>query len=111
MVEKLLRHILNNLLSNTIKYSPQGSTIDFSLVYQQGYAVFQIEDRGIGIPLADQDKLFNSFHRASNVVTISGTSLGLAIVKKFVDLHGGNIEVNSTVGIGTTFTVSLPLHN
>ncbi len=111
MDEKLLRHIFSNLLSNAIKYSPQGSTIDFSFVCQQGCAVFQIEDRGIGIPLADQDKLFDSFHRASNVGTISGTGLGLAIVKKSVDLHGGKIEVNSEVGVGTTITVTLPLNN
>jgi len=109
MDEKLLRHIFSNLLSNAIKYSPQGSTVDFSFVCQQGCAVFQIKDRGIGIPLADQDKLFDSFHRASNVGTISGTGLGLAIVKKSVDLHGGKIKVSSEVGIGTTFTVSLPL--
>lgn len=110
MDEKLLRHIFSNLLSNAIKYSPQGSTISFSLDCQQGSAVFQIQDRGIGIPIADQDKLFDSFHRASNVGTISGTGLGLAIVKKAVDLHGGNITVNSEVGVGTTITVSLPLN-
>ncbi len=111
MDEKLLRHIFSNLLSNAIKYSPQGSTVDFCFACQQEYAVFQIEDRGIGIPLADQDKLFDSFHRASNVGTISGTGLGLAIVKKSVDLHDGKIEVNSEVGVGTTITVTLPLNN
>lgn len=111
MDEKLLRHIFSNLLSNAIKYSPQGSTIDFSLVFQQEYAVFQVTDRGIGIPIADQDKLFDSFHRASNVGTISGTGLGLAIVKKSVDLHGGNITVKSDVGVGTTITVNLPVNN
>ncbi len=111
MDEKLLRHIFSNLLSNAIKYSPEGSTIDFSFVCQQECAVFQIADRGIGIPIADQDKLFDSFHRASNVGTISGTGLGLAIVKKSVDLHGGKLEVNSEVGVGTTITVTLPLNN
>lgn len=108
--EKLLRQILNNLLSNAIKYSPQGSTVHFELVCQQGEAVFRIQDHGIGIPIADQAQLFNSFHRASNVGTISGTGLGLAIVKKSVDLHGGNIKVSSEVGVGTTFTVTLPLN-
>jgi PAS domain S-box-containing protein len=111
MDEKLLRHIFNNLLSNAIKYSPEGSAIDFSLAYQQGCAVFRVQDRGIGIPIADQDKLFDSFYRASNVGTISGTGLGLAIVKKSVDLHGGKIEVNSEVGVGTIITVTLPLNN
>lgn len=108
--EKLLRQILNNLLSNAIKYSPQGSTVHFELVCKQGEAVFRIQDHGIGIPLADQSQLFNSFHRASNVGTIPGTGLGLAIVKKSVDLHGGNIKVSSEVGVGTIFTVTLPLN-
>lgn len=109
--EKLLRQILNNLLSNAIKYSPSGSTVHFDLVYQQGEAIFRIQDQGIGIPIADQAQLFNSFHRASNVGTISGTGLGLAIVKKSVDLHGGKVIVESEVGIGTTFTVTLPCNS
>ncbi len=108
--DKLLRHILSNLLSNAIKYSPQGNNVDFELIYKREEAIFHITDRGIGIPVADRDQLFNSFHRASNVGTISGTGLGLAIVKRSVDLHGGNITVNSEVGVRTTFTVSLPLH-
>jgi PAS domain S-box-containing protein len=108
--EKLLRHILSNLLSNAIKYSPQGGSVNFELIYQQGEAIFHITDQGIGIPVVDRDQLFNSFHRASNVGTISGTGLGLAIVKRSTDLHGGKIAVNSEVGVGTTFTVSLPLH-
>jgi signal transduction histidine kinase len=109
MDEKLLRHILSNLLSNAIKYSTQGSTVSFELVCEQGDAVFRIQDQGIGIPVADQAQLFNSFHRASNVGTISGTGLGLAIVKKSVDFHGGNITFESEVGEGTAFIVTLPL--
>jgi signal transduction histidine kinase len=109
MDEKLLRHILSNLLSNAIKYSPQCGTVHFDLVCEQGKAVFRIKDDGIGIPVTEQAQLFNSFHRASNVGTISGTGLGLAIVKKSVDLHGGNIKVDSEVGFGTTFTATLPL--
>lgn len=108
MDEKLLRHILSNLLSNAIKYSPKASTVHFDLVCEQEKAVFCIQDQGIGIPVADQAQLFKSFHRASNVGTISGTGLGLAIVKKSVDLHGGNITVDSKVGVGTTFSVMLP---
>jgi signal transduction histidine kinase len=111
MDEKLLRHILSNLLSNAIKYSPQGGTVHFELICEQDKAVFQIRDEGIGIPVADQEQLFISFHRASNVGTISGTGLGLAIVKKSVDLHGGKIAVMSEVNAGTTFTVTIPLNN
>ena len=81
----------------------------FDLVCEQKKAVFRIQDQGIGIPIADQAQLFNSFHRASNVGTISGTGLGLAIVKKSVDLHEGDITINSEVGVGTTFSVMLPL--
>ncbi len=110
MDEKLLRHVLSNLISNAIKYSPQASSVDFHLVCEQEEAIFQIQDYGIGIPITDQAQLFDSFHRASNVGTISGTGLGLAIVKKSVDLHGGKIVFASGVGVGTTFTVTLPLN-
>lgn len=120
MDEKLLRHILNNLLSNAIKYSPQGGKIRFELSAQEieqpsgtveKFAVFEIEDQGIGIPQAEQKNLFTTFHRASNVGTISGTGLGLAIVKKSVELHGGTITFSSEENAGTIFTVTLPVNN
>ncbi|MUL38593.1 PAS domain S-box protein [Gloeocapsopsis dulcis] len=111
MDEKLLRHILGNLLSNAIKYSPAGGTILLELIYQQEAVIFHVRDEGIGIPEADQAKLFDLFHRASNVGTISGTGLGLAIVKKAVDFHGGKITIASKIGIGTTFTVKFPLND
>ena len=110
MDEKLLRQILSNLLSNAIKYSPIGSTIHFDLAYQNEAAVFQIRDEGIGIPAEDQEKLFELFHRAKNVGNIPGTGLGLAIVKKYLDLQGGKISVDSDIGIGTQFTVTIPLN-
>ncbi|NJQ98097.1 MAG: HAMP domain-containing histidine kinase [Hydrococcus sp. CSU_1_8] len=81
MDEKLLRHILGNLLSNAVKYSPADSTVRFSLTYEADKAIFQIQDSGIGIPLEDQQQLFEPFHRASNTGKIAGTGLGLAIVK------------------------------
>jgi signal transduction histidine kinase len=109
MDEKLLGHILTNLLSNAMKYSPKGGTIRFDLISTSDSAVFRIQDTGIGIPVQDLDKLFESFRRASNVGTIPGTGLGLAIVKKCVDLHRGKIAVESELGVGTTFTVTLPL--
>ncbi len=109
--EKLLRQIVSNLLSNAIKYSPAHSQLDFVLNCHNGEVIFQIKDQGIGIPPADQLHLFESFHRASNVGNISGTGLGLAIVKKCVDLHRGKIVVNSEVGVGTKFTVTLPFYN
>jgi signal transduction histidine kinase len=136
--EKYLRHIFDNLLSNAIKYSPNGGTVRFNLTcfsdsVKRSYseerasallrlrkhgakqqsadrAVFQVQDEGIGIPAEDVPHLFESFHRARNVGMIQGTGLGLAIVKQCVDLHGGEILVESEVGSGTTFTVTLPLN-
>ncbi len=107
--EKLLRQFLSNLLSNAIKYSPEGGNVQFDLICRDDTALFRIQDRGIGIPLEDQAQLFEPFHRSRNVGTISGTGLGLAIVKKCVEHHGGQIAVESEVGVGTTFTIRLPL--
>lgn len=109
--EKLLRHILTNLLTNAIKYSPQGGIVRFDLFCVQGEAIFRIQDQGIGIPEIDQENLFNSFHRCSNVGKIPGNGLGLAIVKQYVELHGGEITFASKVGVGTTFIISVPFHN
>lgn len=106
--EKLVRYILTNLLGNALKYSPQGSAIQLDLTCHPDQVVFRIQDQGIGIPLKDMPRLFESFHRASNVATTQGTGLGLAIVKQCVDLHGGHISVDSYVGKGSTFTVRLP---
>ena len=75
---------------------------------QEQQIVLQIRDQGIGIPAADQKKLFESFHRASNVGNISGTGLGLAIVKRAVEAHQGSITIASEVGMGTTVSVLLP---
>ncbi|MBF2008750.1 ATP-binding protein [Chlorogloeopsis fritschii PCC 9212] len=107
--EHLLRHILGNLLTNAIKYSPADSKVYFELMGQEKTVIFRIKDQGIGIPQNEQQHLFQPFHRASNVGTISGTGLGLAIVKKCVEAHGGEISVESEVGMGTTFTVTLPM--
>ena len=109
--EKLLRHVLTNLLTNAIKYSPKGSPIDLELISNEEEVIFQIKDKGIGITPEDQQHLFESFYRASNVGNIPGTGLGLAIAKQCVDLHNGKIAVKSEVGVGTTFTVTLPIGN
>lgn len=105
--EPLLRHILNNLLSNAIKYSPEGSPVDVRVADRGSNVVIDVSDQGIGIPQKDQAQLFESFHRASNVGDRPGTGLGLAIVKTAAELHGGKIEVDSTPGKGTRFTVTL----
>jgi signal transduction histidine kinase len=110
MDAKLLRQILTNLLSNAMKYSPQDRPIYFNLKCQNQLAIFEIRDQGIGIPVADQQHVFEAFHRGKNVGAISGTGLGLAIVKRSVDLHHGNITFCSDTSTGTTFKVTLPLN-
>ncbi|MGD1910706.1 MAG: ATP-binding protein [Rivularia sp. (in: cyanobacteria)] len=107
--EKLLHHILTNLLGNAVKYSLSNSTVIFDLIYQHKTVILRIKDSGIGIPIQEQKQLFEPFHRASNVGNISGTGLGLAIVKKCVEVHGGEISLQSQEGVGSTFTVTLPL--
>ena len=110
MDEKLLHHILTNLLSNALKYSPDGKDVEFELTCQNQQATFKIKDYGIGIPCEANQKLFESFQRAKNVGNIQGTGLGLFITKKMVDLHQGNINFISELGTGTTFTVNIPLN-
>nr|WP_228049957.1 HAMP domain-containing sensor histidine kinase [Tychonema sp. LEGE 06208] len=107
--ESLLRCILSNLLSNAIKYSPPNTQVVFELKVTEVEVIFSVQDAGIGIPLADQERLFDSFYRATNVGIIPGTGLGLSIVKKCVDLHGGEIVLSSEEGVGSTFTVRLPI--
>jgi PAS domain S-box-containing protein len=107
--EKLVRYALINLLCNALKYSPSESNVQFDLICHPQSVVFRIQDQGIGIPAEDIPRLFESFYRASNVGATQGTGLGLAIVKQCVDLHSGQITVDSVVGEGTTFTVTLPL--
>lgn len=104
----LLQPVLMNLLSNAIKYSPPGSTVEFELECQVDHVMYQIKDTGIGIPVADQARLFEPFHRGKNVGKIQGTGLGLATVKNLLDLQHGQIKVVSEVGVGTTVTVTLP---
>lgn len=106
---RLMRQIAANLISNAIKYSPQFSEVQVSLVHQPPQVCLTVRDSGIGIPEADQQRLFNAFQRASNVGDIRGTGLGLAIVKQAVDLHAGSIHLQSTVGVGTTVQVVIPM--
>lgn len=107
--ESILRHILTNLLTNAIKYSPEGRSVEITGERVGGDVVFQVIDHGIGIPPADQQRLFEAFHRGNNVGEIPGTGLGLVIVKRCVDLHDGVIEVDSELNRGTTFTVRVPV--
>ena len=106
--EKLLQLILKNLLSNAMKYSPKTSPVQLELNCELNQIVLRVSDRGIGIPADEKSLLFNPFFRGSNIGVTPGVGLGLVIIKECVDLHGGKIFVESEVGKGTTFTVTLP---
>ncbi|MFN9317288.1 MAG: ATP-binding protein [Microcystis sp.] len=107
--EKLLYSILSNLLLNAIKYSPTGAGISLILGKDSDRIVFQVRDHGIGIAEEDRGKIYEPFYRGQNVENIIGTGLGLAVVKKCVELHRGEITLDSQVGEGTSFTVKLPI--
>lgn len=109
--ESLLSHIVLNLLSNAVKYSPAGQTVHFTVTREDLQARIVVRDSGRGIPESDLPRLFTAFHRAHNVGHVSGSGLGLVIVKRCVDLHGGTISCESREGVGTTFTIVLPLYD
>ncbi len=104
----LLQHIFSNLLSNAVRYSPAGTTITLRLTLTAEAAVVEVADQGIGIPLADHERIFEPFERGSNIGQIAGTGLGLNIVRRMVELLRGTVVVSSLAGGGTNFTVVLP---
>jgi signal transduction histidine kinase len=107
--EALLHPMLTNLLTNAVKYSPEGSPVEFTLEQHGDEAIFRIKDSGIGIPAADQKQLFTAFYRGRNATHLPGSGLGLVIVKRCVELHRGQVACESAEGKGTTFTVRLRL--
>src|SRR5262249_17311476 len=107
--ESLLRHIFTNLLSNAVKYSPPGSLVEFNVGREGENVLCRVRGRACGIPGEDEKRLFQAFHRGGKVGQIPGTGLGLLIVQRCVELHGGGIEWKSSEGQGTTFVVKLPL--
>ncbi|MDH3661133.1 MAG: ATP-binding protein [Alphaproteobacteria bacterium] len=108
--ERQVSQILSNLLSNAVKYSPTGTIITVDAWQEDsGFAVIAVGDQGVGIPADEIETLFDCFFRASTSTGIAGTGIGLHLVRELVDMHGGSIEVDSTVGQGSTFTVRLPL--
>lgn len=106
--ETLLYQILVNLVSNAVKYTPNDGTVTILCRVTNEMITLRVEDTGIGIPKADQAKLFQSFHRASNVSNIQGTGLGLDIIRRAVKVLEGDVAFTSKEGEGTTFTVTLP---
>jgi signal transduction histidine kinase len=107
--EPLLAHIFTNLLSNAVKYSEPGATVEFTMERDGPDAVCVVRDGGIGIAESDQQQLFKAFHRGANVGTRPGTGLGLLLVKRCVELHGGSVQLKSKIDEGTTVIVRLPV--
>jgi signal transduction histidine kinase len=106
--KQLMRNVMINLLSNGSKYSGENSTIWFKTIIKDKTITLVVRDEGIGIPDEDKTHLFTPFFRAQNVTNIQGTGLGLNIVKKYVEIMGGELRYESELGIGTTFTITLP---
>jgi signal transduction histidine kinase len=106
-----LRQVLRNLIGNAVKYTPEGGRIEVLVSQPDGLAQLQVRDTGLGIPSGDLPYIFDKFYRvqAEDRQGIEGSGLGLAIVKAIVDQHAGTVAVESEVGQGTCFTVSLPL--
>jgi signal transduction histidine kinase len=107
--KRLLKNILINLVSNAMKFSPEGAAIWLRVSQPAaGGLTLAVKDQGIGISQEDQQHLFSSFFRGGNALNIEGTGLGLHIVKRYVDLLGGIVRLESTLGDGTCITVELP---
>jgi signal transduction histidine kinase len=107
---QILTHIMSNLLDNALKYSDENTTVKLKVELLSSGIQISIIDQGIGIPEDEQVHLFESFFRASNVIGIVGTGLGLTIVKQFVELLNGTITYTSALNKGSEFTITLPLH-
>jgi len=108
-----LEQVFQNLLQNAVKYSPRNASIGVVVRQHEGWIRVAVQDRGIGVPQADLPHLFERFYRADNVglAKIGGLGIGLYVVKQIVELHGGEVMVESVEGKGSTFTVSLPLND
>jgi signal transduction histidine kinase len=108
--ERKVKQVLLNLLSNALKFTPEGGQINVRATLRGGQAEISVTDTGIGIAPEDQGAVFEEFRQVGTAATkVEGTGLGLAISRKFIELHGGNIWVTSQVGTGSTFSFTLPL--
>jgi hypothetical protein len=106
-----LAQVLDNLVSNGLKFTESGGRVEVRLRAENGTAVLEVEDDGVGIPTDEQEHLFERFFRSSTATmnAIPGTGLGLTITKAIVERHGGQIEIESAENAGTTVRVQLPL--
>jgi signal transduction histidine kinase len=106
--KKIITHILFNLLSNALKFSPENKPVELTVSHQKLQVQICVRDYGIGIPEADQQHLFERFFRAQNATHVQGTGLGLSIVARYIELINGHISVESKVNEGTLFTMLIP---
>jgi len=107
--ERKIRQVLLNLLSNAIKFTPEGGRIEVGAALADGAVEVSVSDTGVGIAPEDQEAVFEEFRQVgASAAKQEGTGLGLALCRKFVELHGGTIRVTSAVGAGSTFTFRLP---
>ncbi len=107
--QQLVRHMLSNMLSNAVKYSPTGGLVHLDVARDRQEINIAVTDEGIGIPQSERESIYEAFHRFPNVGAISGTGLGLAILKRAVERHGGRVSFESVEGEGTRWLVTLPL--
>ncbi len=109
--KKLLKNILINLISNALKFSDEHAAVHVKSEVRDGFAIISVTDKGIGISEEDQQHLFSSFFRGKNAMNIQGTGLGLHIVKRYTDLLGGQINLESRLNMGTVITVTFPINH
>ena len=108
---KHIEQVLRNLVSNAVKYSPEGGTITVQGRGDQRQLLVSVSDQGMGIPLEDLERVFERFYRVDSEITqrVRGVGLGLAVCRGMVEAHGGRIWVESTLGEGSTFYFTLPV--
>jgi signal transduction histidine kinase len=110
--ERKVKQVLLNLLSNALKFTPEGGKIDVRAAVNDGVVEISVSDTGVGIAPEDQEAVFEEFRQVGTEARkVEGTGLGLAISRKFIELHGGKIWVTSQIGSGSTFAFTLPLRN
>jgi signal transduction histidine kinase len=108
--ERKIRQVVLNLLSNAIKFTPEGGRIEVAALPKDGAVEVSVSDTGIGIAPTDQEAVFEEFRQVGTAEKkAEGTGLGLTLCRKFVELHGGRIWVKSQVGVGSTFTFTIPV--
>ena len=109
--ERKIRQVVLNLLSNAIKFTPEGGRIEVGAVPKDGSVEVSVSDTGVGIAPNDQEAVFEEFRQVGTAAKkVEGTGLGLTLCRKFVELHGGRIWVQSELGAGSTFTFTIPAH-